>query len=89
MKLRNGWNIDFQKNIHMYCHSLIVKKGNKQYEVPCEDTPTGSLGIWLYEIGFDETTLSDLQASLTEWAKSAGLTYRIYNTPDAWVTNRS
>ena len=29
MNLRNGWNIEFQKNIHMYCHRLIATKGDK------------------------------------------------------------
>nr|CAP48716.1 putative integron gene cassette protein [uncultured bacterium] len=87
MNLRNGWNIEFQKNIHMYCHRLITTKGDKHYEVPCEDTPAGFVGIWLYGLELDEMTLSDLQAGLVEWAESSGCTYRIYNTRGVYLTN--
>jgi hypothetical protein len=89
MNLRNGWSIQFQKNVHMYCHRLIATKGNRQYEVPCEDTPAGFLGVWLYGLELDETALRDLQADLVEWAESYRFVYRIYNTEDSYVTNES
>lgn len=89
INLRNGWSIQFQKNVHMYCHRLIATKGNRQYEVPCEDTPGGFLGVWLYGLELNETALRDLQAALVEWADSSGFAYRIYKTEDAYVTNYS
>jgi len=87
MNLRNGWNVEFQKNIHMYCHRLVATKGNKQYEVPCEDTPAGFLGIWLHGLELDETTINEMQADLAEWAGSSGFTYRIYDTQDTYLSN--
>ena len=89
MKVRNGWSITFQKNVHMYCHRIGVAKGNLQYDVPCEDTPEGFVGVWLYEIGLDEPVLQNLLACIVEWANSAGFRYRIYTARDSYVTNES
>jgi len=87
MKVRNGWSIKFQKNVHMYCHRLVAEKGERQYDVPCEDTPEEFVGVWLYGIGLDDAVLHDLLAGIVEWANSAGFPYRIYTARDSYVTN--
>ena len=88
-QLHNGWAIQFQKNVHMYCHSLKVSKGGRQYEIPCEDSPMsdGLVAMWLYELTLDEAASQDLLKGLTQWAQSSGMKYRIYLTKNDYQTN--
>ena len=44
--LLNGWTVEFEKNIHMYSHSLKLSRGREAYQVFCEDSPSGFVGIW-------------------------------------------
>jgi hypothetical protein len=84
----NGWTILFEKNVHMYCHNLIVSKGGFQYQVPCEDSPQSNVGVvmWLYEINLEESIFKDLVTELTQWANSSGMKYRLYLTKDAYMS---
>jgi hypothetical protein len=85
-ELNSGWTILFEKNVHMYCHNLIVSKGDLQYRVPCEDSPQSDVGVlmWLYEINLEKTIFNDLVTGLTQWANSSGMKYRLYLTKDEY-----
>ena len=50
---RNGWTIEFRKNIHMYYHSLKATKNGRTFDVPCEDTPGNFVGIWTYQLSLN------------------------------------
>lgn len=88
--LHNGWMIQFNQNAHMYCHTLKVSKGDRQYEVPCEDLPLsdGLVGIWLYPLNLDEATCQDLQQGLVQWAQSSDMKYRFYLTSNDYQDNQ-
>ena len=86
MQSRNGWDIQFQKNVHMYCHRLVVAKADRSYEIPCEDTPDGFIGVWLYEVGLESPLQQDLVAALVKWAESIGRACKIYETRDSYVS---
>lgn len=83
----NGWTIDFEKNIHMYTHSLEATKGDRTFIVPCEDTPYAFVGIWPYQLSLDIALFQDLLEALRDWASMSGLTYRLYNSRDNYETN--
>lgn len=89
MQSRDEWDIQFQKNVHMYCHSLVVAKADRRYEIPCEDTPDGFVGVWLHDIGLDSTLKKDLASALVKWADSSGLACRIYETRDSYVSSQT
>lgn len=76
----NGWQVDFQRNVHMYCHHLTASKGDLEVEVPCEDTPGGFVGIWPYDLIVDAAVYNGLLEALREWARTLGLNYRLYST---------
>jgi len=90
----NGWNIQFTKNVHMYCHSLRVSKEGSVYDVPCEDSPTSEVGMvmWLYELSLEENRLQDLAEGLLQWAKATSINCRLYLTTedyrDSWKLAR-
>lgn len=85
--LHQEWTFSFRKNVHMYCHSLTAKKGGLQYDVPCEDSPMGFVGVWPYELELDDISYRNFIESLIEWANSIGLEYRIYTTRHEFITN--
>lgn len=87
MNSSDDWTIRFQKNVHMYCHRLTVAKGDKRYEIQCEDTPAGFVGIWLHELDLDEKSLGELAMRLYDWAQSSGFLFRIYPTKETWIAN--
>ncbi len=86
-ELSNGWAIEFTKSIHMYCHSLRDTKNNSTFNVPCEDTPAGFVGIWPYELKLDDTGYQGLLSALREWASGTGINYRLYKTSDTFESN--
>ncbi len=88
-ELNNGWTIQFRKNVHMYCHSLKLTKGGRQYEIPCEDSPLsdGLVAMWPYELKLEESTFQDLLKGLLEWANASGMKYRIYKSKNDYETN--
>lgn len=52
----------------MYCHSLIVSKDEKEFEIPCEDMATfDGVGIWPYDLGIKEPDCSDIIEALFFW----------------------
>lgn len=85
--LRNGWVVDFRKNIHMYSHSLKLSKGGETYDVFCEDTPSGFVGIWPYELKVTDGIRQEVFSALREWATQSGLPYRLYTSRDEYETN--
>jgi hypothetical protein len=89
MQSRNEWDIQFRKNVHMYCHRLVAAKADRRYEIPCEDTPDGFVGIWLCDIGLESPLQQDLVAVLLKWAESSGLACRIYETRDSYVSSET
>jgi hypothetical protein len=64
----------------MYCHSLTAEKDGRLYDIPCENTTDGSLGVWLHELALEDAVLYDLLNGLREWAGPTGRTYEIYAT---------
>ncbi len=86
MQSRSGWDIKFRRNVHMYCHSLVVANANARYEIPCEDTPDGFVGVWLYEAGLEASLQQDLVVALSNWAESSGLVCKIYVARDSYVS---
>ena len=91
IEVHNGWAIEFKKNIHMYCHSLKMVKGDIEYEVPCEDSPlaNGLVAMWPYTLNLNTAALQDLLKGLRDWAKSSGIKYRIYTSRNDYESNES
>ena len=89
MQSRNEWDIQFRKNVHMYCHRLVVAQSDRRYDIPCEDTPDGFIGVWLYDAGVESPLQQDLVAALVKWAESSGLACRIYETRDSYVSTET
>lgn len=87
--LLDGWTVEFQKNIHMYSHGLKLSRGGLAYQVFCEDTPSGFVGIWPYELkeAVADTTFQELVAVLRKWAILSDLHYRLYTSQNEYETN--
>ncbi len=79
-----GWTISFEKNVHMYCHTLAASKGDQLFQIPCEDAPLSEnlIVMWPYEMGLGGLAYSELIAALHDWARTQDLHYRIYVTRD-------
>lgn len=75
-----GWSIAFWANIHMYCHRLIVRNGDKEYELQCEDLPVRGnfIGIWLYATRMPESHRKELIHILVKWADQNKKRLKIY-----------
>lgn len=75
-----GWSIQFWANIHMYCHGLVVRKGEEEYELECEDLPVkGSFtGVWIYKTEMPESHRNELISILARWADQNGRWLKIY-----------
>jgi len=88
-EVHNGWTVTFKKNIHMYCHLLKLSKGNRVYEVQCEDSPlsNGLVGMWPYSLNLEDAEYQDLLLGLREWAKHSGMKYRMYTSKNEYETN--
>ena len=87
--LLNGWTVEFQKNIHMYSHHLKLSRGREAYQVFCEDTPSGFVGIWPYELKetITDALFQELLLVLRKWAILADFQYRLYTSRDDYETN--
>ena len=83
----NGWTLRFRSNVHMYCHDLTATKGDHELQVPCEDMPSGGVGIWPYALELDTATYTDLLVALRLWAAGLDSDYRLYVTRDESETN--
>lgn len=81
--LFDGWTVEFHKNIHMYSHSLKLSRGSETYDVFCEDTPAGFVGIWPYELKVKVTDaiFHELLTVLRKWASQSDFQYRLYTSP--------
>jgi hypothetical protein len=89
--LLNGWIVEFHKNIHMYSHDLKLSRGPETYQIFCEDTYYGFVGIWPYELEetVPDSTFQELLAVLRKWASISGFEYRLYTTKNDYETNES
>ena len=87
----HGWIVQFRRNVHMYRHSLVMAKGETVYTIPCEDSPLGEglVLMWPYELAIEPPLYQDLLAGLREWARCAGMRYRIYTTESTYETNEN
>ena len=74
----------------MYCHGLDASNGIHSFSIQCEDLPEPGnvIGIWLYDSDFskDFKKMPTLLPALIEWANSINLNYRIYTSPDNFIT---
>lgn len=82
-----GWAVEFHKNVHLYSHSLKLSRAGETYDVPCEDSPSGFILIWPYELKVASVVYQDLLVALREWASQAGIQFRLYRSPDEYETN--
>ena len=72
------WQISFRNNVHMYCHHLEVAKGAYRFDVPCEDTPAGFIGIWVKRMPNIEDEIRDeMILVLTKFFDGLGRNYEI------------
>ncbi len=85
--VHNGWTLRFRSNVHMYCHEMTAAKGDHKLQVPCEDMPSGGVGIWPCDLELDDVTYGDLLAGLRLWAAALDADYRLYVTRDKFETN--
>ena len=87
--LLNGWTVEFHKHIHMYSHSLKLSRGRESYQVFCEDTPSGFVGIWPYEMKetVTDSIFQELLAVLRKWASQSDFHYRLYTSQNDYETN--
>jgi hypothetical protein len=83
----NGWTVQFHQNIHMYSHGVKLSRGSEAYSVFCENTPSGFVGIWPYELQVNNDTFQELLAVLRKWANHSGFQYRLYTTPTEFETS--
>ncbi|MDF1825982.1 MAG: hypothetical protein P1U68_15155 [Verrucomicrobiales bacterium] len=74
-----GWDITFRSNVHMYCHHLEATKSSKRFEVPCEDTPEGFIGIWFMPVEIENEIREDLIPALAEFFEGLGSPFKIHN----------
>ncbi len=68
----------------MYCHSLEATKGGKTFNVPCEDSPDGYIGIWFMNADICESVREELVPILADFFQGLGSPFKIYN-PDGIV----
>lgn len=85
----DGWDIFLQRNINMYCHGLLVEKGNYRFSIDCEDLPSKekAIGIWLCSIDAPEIILEELQSVLLQWVNKYEINIQIYTSKDEFITN--
>lgn len=85
----DGWEISFNRNVHMYCHALSVKKGERKFSIDCEDLPTPekTIGIWLYNLKAPDEIKKELQNVLLKWADQFEVIFKIYVSRDEFCTN--
>jgi hypothetical protein len=59
------------------------------YQVFCEDTPSGFVGIWPYEFNetVNEAVFLELLAVLRKWARLSDFQYRLYTSKTDYETN--
>ena len=86
----DGWEISLNRNVHMYCHALTVKKGQHRMNIDCEDLPTKekTIGIWLHNLNAPNELKEQLQQVLLKWAKQFEVKFQIYVSRDEYFTNR-
>jgi hypothetical protein len=86
-----GWDISFNRNVHMYCHALSVKKGQYQIGIDCEDLPTTekTIGIWLHKLDVSNELKDELRRILLRWANKFEIKFQIYVSQDEFITNVS
>ena len=63
-----------------------MTKAGRSYEIPCEDTPEGSIAVWLHAVGLETRLEQDLVVALVEWAESFKRACRIYETRDSYLS---
>lgn len=85
--LIDGWNVEFHRNIHMYSHSLKLSRDGENYDVFCEDTPGGFVGIWPYELNIADALLREILAVLRKWACQLEFQYRLYTSKNEYEGN--
>lgn len=87
--LLNGWTVEFQEHIHMYSHNLKLSKERETYQVCCEDTPSGFVGIWPYELkgAVTDATFQEILVVLRKWASLCDFQYRLYTSQNDYETN--
>ncbi len=85
-----SWEISLNRNVHMYCHSLSVRRGNYQISISCEDLPTKekTIGIWLHALEVSEEIKKELSLVLLEWTRTLEVKFKIYISRDNFLSNK-
>jgi len=86
----DGWDISLQRNVHMYCHALSVKKGQYQFGIDCEDlvTEEKTIGVWLYSSEIPKAMIGELQKVLLKWVSQYEVKFQIHTSKEEFVTNK-
>jgi hypothetical protein len=74
----------------MYCHRLVVRKGERPYELECEDLPIKDqfTGVWLYKTEMPEKHRDELIAVLAQWGDQTERNLKIYTEREVSHLNR-
>lgn len=80
-EVHGGWVVEFHKNVHKYWHSLRLSRAGEAYDVPCENSTSGHIIIWPYQLKIADAVYKDLFLALREWADQSGFHYRLYTSP--------
>lgn len=81
-EVNGGWVVEFHKNVHMYCHSLMLSRAGEIYDVPCEGSTAGYIIISPYHLKIADDAYNGLLMALREWASQSGFPYRLYTSPE-------
>ncbi|SMF04024.1 hypothetical protein SAMN02745866_00323 [Alteromonadaceae bacterium Bs31] len=86
----DGWDIYFQRNVHMYTHALSKKMGGFKFSISSEDLPVKekTIGVWLYTSSIPESMLENIQAVLIKWAKRYEIKFQLYASKEESVDSR-
>jgi hypothetical protein len=73
----------------MYCHRLIVRKGQEEYDLHCEDLPVkgGFTGVWIYKTKMPESHRNELITILASWADHHDRRLKIYTDREECYLN--
>ena len=63
----------------MYCHRLEATKVGNKFDVPCEDTPAGYIGIWFMNTNLDDKIREELIPILRDFFQDLGSPFKIFN----------
>ena len=88
-----GWEVYFERNLHMYTHSLLLSKNGMKYSINCEWLGSGSkdgnaVGIWLYSLDVIDDIKKELINVLSLWASKFPVHIRLLISKTEFIDNK-